>query len=232
MRSSTFKTVVLLSFLSCNYFSKNQTGKLITIRHVSVSKLPMICEHDKSFYDLTDSLLFKSKLWPEAIKIIQDSIKYYYLTQSIVSNSCLIDEVIFPGDLLEKFNKPQDIDSLKIIVSRDFENMIFDSYGFFCPNNDISLKPNGFWEIENQLVEVKEDAVTKKLFLVTMDRQRISFDGVIPMRNYVADIRYKEKLVVYFSNNKIDSIITCSPKAENIAHLARLAENLQEAKSL
>ena len=127
MRSSTFKTVVLLSFLSCNYFSKNQTGKLITIKHVSVSKNPMICEGDNSLYDLTDSLLFKSKLWPEAIKIIQDSIKYYYLTRSIVSNSCLIDEVIFPRVLLEKFNKPSDIDSLKIIISRDFENMILNS---------------------------------------------------------------------------------------------------------
>jgi hypothetical protein len=153
----------------------------------------------------------------------------------MVSNNCLIDEVVFPKALLEKFDKTQDIDSLKIIISRDFDNMTFNTYGFVF-SDDIGFyienKPNGFWEIGNQLVKVKEDAATKKLYLVTKNGEKISFSGVVPFRNYVAEIRFKELLIVYYTNKRVYSITTSSPKAENEAHLVRFAENLQEAKSL
>ena len=225
-----------MSFLSCNYFSKNRTGKRITIKHVSVSKLPMICEQDGgSFLNLTDSLLFKSKLWPEAIKIIQDSIQHYYLVHTIVSNNCLIDEVIFPKALLEKIDKTQDIDSLKIIISRDFDNIAFKYYGFVYSSNidlNISIAPDGFGEIGNQRVKIKEDPATKKLFMVTMNGEKISFNGVVPYRNYIADIRFKEQLIIYYTNKRIYSITISSPKSKNASHLARFAETLQEAKSL
>jgi hypothetical protein len=76
------------------------------------------------------------------------------------------------------------------------------------------------------------EAATKKLYLVTKNGEKISISGVVPFRNYVADIRFKEQLIVYYTNKKIDSISIASPKTENEAHLVRFAENLQEAKSL
>ncbi|HJT73452.1 MAG TPA: hypothetical protein VJ720_05520, partial [Chitinophaga sp.] len=220
----------------CNYSSKNQTGKLITIKHVSVAKIPMVCERDNSsFLNLTDSLLFQSKLWPEAIKIIQDSIQYYYHIDSIVSNSTLIDEIIFQKEILEKFDKAKNIDSLKLVISRNFDNIAFDSYGLMSSGNiklNMSTTYNDFWEIKNQLVKVEEDSATKKLFFVTKNGKKISFSDVVPLRNYVSDIRFKEQLIVYYANKRVDSVSVSSPKVEDASHLTRLAESLQEAKSL
>jgi hypothetical protein len=65
-----------------------------------------------------------------------------------------------------------------------------------------------------------------------MNGEKISFNGVVPYRNYIADIRFKEQLIIYYTNKRIYSITISSPKSKNASHLARFAETLQEAKSL
>jgi hypothetical protein len=239
MRNVILKSIVLLSFLSCNYFSKDRAGKRIRIKHVSVSRLPMICEGDMgSFKHLTDSLLFKSDLRPEVTQIIRDSIAVYYPTDKIKTSIRLIDEVTFPKVFLENFDKARDVDSIKIIISRIFDNMHFSSYGFLYSNDlkdfsaDRSTRYNGYWEIGDELVKIKADAVTKKLYFETRDGKKKSIPGVTPSRMFSADIRFKEKLVVYYTNKEVDSITVVTPQVEHASHVARFAENLEEAKSL
>lgn len=240
MRNVILKSLVLLSFLSCNYFYKNSTDRRIQIKHVSVSRITMILEGDTgSIIHLTDSILFKSNLRSEVTQIIKDSIAFYYPAGRGLTSNQLIDEVTFPKPFLENFDKARDLDSVKIVVSRIFDDMAFGSYGLMYSNDlgadfsaDRSKRYDGYWEIGDEVVKIKEDEVTKKLYFETINGEKKSIPGVTPSRMFIADIRYKEKLIVYYTNKEVDSITMVTPKVEHASHLGRFAENLREAKSL
>ncbi|WP_143150711.1 hypothetical protein [Chitinophaga sancti] len=170
---------------------------------------------------------------PKVIKSIQDSIHYYYYKDGIVLYKALIDEVIFPKVFLEQFDKAQDVDSVRLIVRRNLDNMAFNSYGFVASYGRVFRQVDDhYWVVENQVVRVKETPVSKALDLVTKNGKRVMFEGVVPTRMFRSDTRFNEKLIVYYSNKIIDSISVSSPDVKISSHVGRFAENLQEAKSL
>jgi hypothetical protein len=106
----------------------------------------------------------------------------------------------FSKRFFAEYYKGSQIDSIKIIFTRDLSDMSFDSYGFVAIEDGNKIETRvldwklGKLEISGNgapfTASVKENPKTKKLFLITDDGDILTYPSIEPVRLYLGPIRF------------------------------------------